>query len=51
MISVDRRKEETRFSEMRQIQIAPPSEREGGDDWFILLDIIREKPVVVPSGT
>lgn len=51
IIGVDRRQDETRLSEMRQIQIAPPSEREGGDDWFVLFDIIREKPVVVPPGT
>ncbi|KAG7242152.1 hypothetical protein INR49_024198, partial [Caranx melampygus] len=49
IIGVDRRQDETRFSDMRQIQIAPPSEREGGDEWFVLFDIIREKPVVVPS--
>ncbi|XP_056237233.1 titin-like isoform X5 [Seriola aureovittata] len=49
IIGVDRRQDETRFSEMRQIQIAPPSEREGGDDWFILFDIIREKPVITRS--
>ncbi|XP_018543491.2 uncharacterized protein LOC108890900 isoform X4 [Lates calcarifer] len=51
IIGVDRRQDETRLSEMRQIQIAPPSEREGGDDWFVLFDIIREKPVVVPPVT
>ncbi|XP_029360050.1 titin homolog isoform X2 [Echeneis naucrates] len=47
-ISVDKRQDEMRISEMRQIQTAPPSEREVGDDWFFLFDIVREKPVVVP---
>jgi len=51
IIGVDRRQDETRLSEMRQIQITPLSEREGGDDWFVLFDILREKPVVVPPGT
>ncbi|KAE8288678.1 Protein 4.1 [Larimichthys crocea] len=32
---------------IRPGKFAPPSEREGGDDWFILFDIIRDKPVVV----
>lgn len=49
IIIVDSRQDETRPSEISQI--APPSEREGGDDWFILFDIIREKPLVVPPGT
>ncbi|XP_036930189.1 uncharacterized protein LOC119006009 isoform X12 [Acanthopagrus latus] len=48
MIIVDSRQDETRPSEIRPSQIAPPSEREGGDDWFLLFDIIREKPLVVP---
>lgn len=51
MIIVDSRQDETRPSEIRPSQIAPPSEREGGDDWFLLFDIIREKPIVVPPGT
>ncbi|XP_029927918.1 titin-like isoform X2 [Myripristis murdjan] len=46
IISVDSRQEETRRSETKMVQIAPLSERE--DDWFVLFDIIREKPVVVP---
>lgn len=51
IIGVDSRQDETRLSEIRPRQIAPPSEREGGDDWFVLFDIIREKPVVIPPGT
>lgn len=51
IIGVDDRQDETRLAEIRSSQIAPPTEREGGDDWFILFDIIREKPVVVPPGT
>lgn len=51
IIGVDSRQDETRLSEIRSRQIAPPSEREGGDDWFLLLDVIREKPLVVPPGT
>ncbi|XP_071325089.1 uncharacterized protein [Trachinotus anak] len=51
IIGVDRRQDETRLSEMRQIQITPLSERGGGDDWFVLFDILREKPVVVPPVT
>lgn len=50
IIGVDSRQDETRLSEIRSRQIAPPSEREG-DDWFLLFDIIREKPLVVPPGT
>ncbi|KAF7665728.1 hypothetical protein LDENG_00132620 [Lucifuga dentata] len=48
IIGVDNRQDETRLSEIRLSQIALPSEREGGDDWFLLFDIIREKPVVIP---
>lgn len=51
IIGVERRQDETRLSEIRPSQIAPPSEREGGDDWFVLFDVIREKPVVLPPGT
>ncbi len=50
VISVDRWQDETRLSEIRPGRIAPPSEREGGDDWFTLFDIIRERPIVIPSG-
>ncbi|KAK9513643.1 hypothetical protein VZT92_027159 [Zoarces viviparus] len=49
IIGVDGRQDETRLSEIRTRQIASPSERGGGDDWFALFDIIREKPVVRPS--
>ncbi|KAM6936089.1 uncharacterized protein PEZ65_006329 isoform 2-T2 [Lycodopsis pacificus] len=49
IIGVDDRQDETRLSEIRTSQIASPSERGGGDDWFALFDIIREKPVVRPS--
>uniref|UniRef100_A0A3Q3IH89 SAB domain-containing protein n=1 Tax=Monopterus albus TaxID=43700 RepID=A0A3Q3IH89_MONAL len=48
IIGVDSRQDETRLSEIRPIQIAPLAEREGGDDWFVLFDVIREKPVVIP---
>ncbi|XP_054478342.1 LOW QUALITY PROTEIN: uncharacterized protein LOC129110178 [Anoplopoma fimbria] len=48
IIGVDSRLDETRLSEIRTSQIASPSEREGGDDWFSLFDIIRKKPVVIP---
>ena len=51
IIGVDSRQDETRLSEIRPIQAAPPSEREGGDDWFVLVDIVREKPVFKPPGT
>lgn len=51
IIGVDSRQDETRLPEIRPSQAAPPSEREGGDDWFILFDVIREKPLVVPPGT
>ncbi|XP_008294726.1 titin-like isoform X4 [Stegastes partitus] len=48
IIGVDSRQDVARLSEIRPSQIAPPSERRGGDDWFIQFDVIREKPVVVP---
>ncbi|XP_035528044.1 uncharacterized protein LOC118335725 [Morone saxatilis] len=48
IIGVDSRQDETRLPEIRPSQIAPPSERERGDDWFTLFDVIRKKPVVVP---
>ncbi|KAG8010144.1 Protein 4.1 [Nibea albiflora] len=48
IIGADSEQDETRSSQIRPGKFAPPSEREGGDDWFILLDIIRDKPVVVP---
>ena len=51
IIGLDSRQDVTRLPEMRQIQTAPLSEREGGDDWFVLFDIIKEKPVLVPPGT
>lgn len=51
IIGVDNRQDEARLSEMRMSPIAPPSEREGGDDWFVLFDIIREKPFVIPQGS
>lgn len=49
IIGVDSRQDETRLSEIKPSRISPPSEREGGDDWFALFDIIREK-LIVPSG-
>lgn len=51
IIGVDSRQDETCLPEIRPSQIAWPSEREGGDDWFVLFDVIREKPLVVPPGT
>ncbi|XP_069393069.1 uncharacterized protein [Paralichthys olivaceus] len=48
IIGVDSRQDETRLSEIRPIQTAPPSEREGGDDWFVVFDVIHKKPVFVP---
>ncbi|XP_053287728.1 uncharacterized protein LOC128448899 isoform X3 [Pleuronectes platessa] len=48
IIGVDSRQDETRLSEIRPIQVASPSEREGGDDWLVLFDIVKEKPVFVP---
>ncbi|XP_051813077.1 uncharacterized protein LOC110969054 isoform X3 [Acanthochromis polyacanthus] len=48
IIGLDSRQDEARLSEIRPSQIVPLSERQGGDDWFILFDMIREKPVVVP---
>jgi len=51
IIGVDSRQDETLLSEIRSSQIASPSERDGGDDWPALFDILREKPVVVPPGT
>lgn len=45
------RQEETRVSKIKLDQRAPPSVREEGDDWFILLDAICKKPVVIPPGT
>ncbi|XP_035020392.2 uncharacterized protein LOC118114199 isoform X5 [Hippoglossus stenolepis] len=48
IIGGDSRQDETRLSEIRPIQAASPSEREGGDHWFVLFDIVQEKPVFVP---
>ncbi|XP_034553554.1 titin-like [Notolabrus celidotus] len=48
IISVESRQDETRPSEIRPSQMALSTEREGGDDWFVLFDGIREKPVFIP---
>ncbi|XP_020492996.2 uncharacterized protein [Labrus bergylta] len=48
IIGVETRQVETRLSEIRTSQAALLSEREGGDDWFGLFDIVREKPFVIP---
>ncbi|XP_071372176.1 uncharacterized protein [Centroberyx affinis] len=48
IIGADSGQDETRLSEIKRVQMAPPSEREEGDDWFVVFDIIREKPVVIP---
>lgn len=45
------RLQDQHLSEIRTGKIALSSEREGGDDWFALFDIIREKPVFIPPGT
>lgn len=50
-IGVDRRQDEARPSQIRPYPVALPSEREGGDDWFTMFDVTREKPVVVPPGS
>lgn len=50
IIDVGSRQDEARLSQMRPSPIAPASERRGGDDWFSLFDIIREKPVAIPPG-
>lgn len=49
-IGVDRKQDEARLSEIRPRPITEPPEREGGDDWFVLFDAIRDKSVVVPQG-
>lgn len=49
IIGVDSRQDVTRASKIRPSQTI--SEREGGDDWFVLFDSIREKPVLIPRGT
>ena len=49
IIGVDIRQDETRQL-IKPRQIAASSEREGGDDWFIWFEAIREKPVFVPPG-
>lgn len=49
--SVDSRQVRTGISEIRGSQIPPPSEREGGDDWCVLFDIVREKPAIASPGT
>lgn len=51
IIGMDSRHDETLQSEISPSQIAQPSEREGGDDWFVLFDVFRDKPVVIPPGT
>lgn len=48
VIGTDSRRDETRLTEIRPI--SAPLEREGGDDWFVWFDAIRE-PVVAPPGT
>ncbi|XP_045901680.1 uncharacterized protein LOC123968783 isoform X1 [Micropterus dolomieu] len=50
IIGAESRQDETRLSEIRPSQTAPPSERGGGDDWFVMFDVIREKPVVIPPA-
>ncbi|XP_028280977.1 uncharacterized protein LOC114448296 isoform X4 [Parambassis ranga] len=47
IIGVNSRQDMTRVSEIRPSQTI--SEREGGDDWFVLFDSIREKPVLIPQ--
>ncbi|XP_034731209.1 uncharacterized protein LOC117946871 isoform X15 [Etheostoma cragini] len=49
IIGVNSLQDVTNLSEIRTGKIAMPSEREGGDDWFALFDIIREKPGFIPQ--
>ncbi|KAK2910358.1 hypothetical protein Q8A73_008073 [Channa argus] len=49
IIGVDNRQDETRLSEIRLSPVIPQSETERGDDWFVLFNIIQEKPVVIPT--
>lgn len=49
VIGTGSRRDETRLTEIRPI--SAPIEREGGDDWFVWFDAIREKPSVAPPGT
>ncbi|XP_062421474.1 uncharacterized protein LOC119198074 isoform X3 [Pungitius pungitius] len=49
IIGGDSRHDETRPSGIGSSQVASLSERGGGgDDWFVLFDTLRQRPVVIP---
>lgn len=50
IIVSDGRRDETYLPVVESEPIPVPTEREGGDDWFVLFSGAREKPVVVPRG-
>lgn len=47
LIVSDGRRDETRLPAVEPEPIPLASEREGGDDWFTWISVVREKPVVV----
>nr|XP_040021534.1 uncharacterized protein LOC120810753 isoform X7 [Gasterosteus aculeatus aculeatus] len=48
IIGGDSRHDETRSTEIGTSQVASLWERRaGGDDWFVLFDVLRERPVVI----
>lgn len=52
IIGGDSRHDETRSTEIGTSQVASLWERRaGGDDWFVLFDVLRERPVVIAPGT
>ncbi|XP_076016727.1 uncharacterized protein LOC143008737 isoform X3 [Genypterus blacodes] len=50
IIGMESRQDETRLSEIRLSQIVPATERGSGDDWYLLFDVIRKKPVFIPPA-
>ncbi|XP_056142952.1 uncharacterized protein LOC130118528 [Lampris incognitus] len=46
IITEDKKQEEIRPPEIKLVRTLPPLERE--DDWFLLLNVIREKSVIIP---
>lgn len=52
IIGGDSRHDATRSTEIGTSQVASLWERRaGGDDWFVLFDVLHERPVVIPPGT